>query len=91
MRAALYIVPAWSDQAGQCRIVGQLDPDGDACASYRTHPERWMEAGLMNSRGELVCLGKQYGRSAWDELKSCEPLMAGTSFIVEVAEDEFRV
>jgi len=73
-----YIVPAWSDQAGQCRIVcrtfaGKID----GAASYRATPELWKEAGIMNSRGEIVCLDDPI---AFAEMKLDEPLMAGVQY-----------
>lgn len=74
MKGTFYIVPAFSDQAGQCRVVHR-DGHWAARESYEANPDNWAEAGLMNSRGQLVCLdGPKY---VWDQLKADEPLMAG--------------
>lgn len=74
-----YIVPAWSDQAGQCRIVTRsFDGKLDARKSYMESPSLWKEAGLMNSRGELVCINSTPEQR--EDMKACEPLMAGTQF-----------
>ncbi|MGV2866377.1 hypothetical protein [Achromobacter sp. AGC39] len=73
---ALYIVPAWSDQAGQCRIVRRDGPlVGTARESYRRDPTAWREVGLMNSRGELVCFDGP--SEQLQELRDCAPLAAG--------------
>lgn len=69
------IVPAWSDQAGQCRIVARDGEFVGALHHYRGHPSAWQEVGLMNSHGQLVCL--EAPASVVQEFKDCEPLMAG--------------
>lgn len=93
MKGTLFIVPAVTDQAGQCRIVGfpgKDYPGKNAIHSYRENPNLWKEVGLMNSRGELVCLEPEYGAcGGWDELKACEPLMAGMEFEVILADEEY--
>lgn len=84
MHTTYLIVPAWSDQAGQCRIV-RRDTDApvrQAMLSYREAPDLWKEAGLMNSRGTVVCLDAPVEHR--NDIRSCEPLMAGTSFGYEV-------
>lgn len=68
------IVPAFSDQAGQCRIVARPGKWPDALASYRENDKLWKDVGLMNSRGALVYANDKNLR---DELRDCEPLMAG--------------
>lgn len=77
--STLYIAPAMTDQAGQCRIY--------ACAGYhpmkvREHfakyPGQWKEVGLMNSRGQLVCFeGTEQQRQ---DLTDDQPLMAGLAY-----------
>jgi|GEM_PF-1586179 len=84
-----YIVPAWSDQAGQCRIVSREGFEGDAGKSYRADPDKWQEAGKMNSRGELVCLNGS--KEAWREFKDCEPLMAGLQITVASGDESLYV
>lgn len=69
-----YIVPAWSDQAGQCRIVRALGLHSDARASYAANPKQWLDVGLMSSRGTVVCVSDAVLRK---ELEDCVPLSAG--------------
>lgn len=71
------IVPALTDQGGQCRIVRR---DGESVAGkelqhYRSHSDEWREVGLMNASGRLVCLDAPL--SVLADFKDCEPLMAG--------------
>lgn len=94
MRIAYLIVPAWSDQAGQCRIVSRVyDPefgnDTPGLREYRANPDLWREAGIMNSRGSIVCLDPSHP-SHLNSMKRDEPLMAGTvySFIHEGEADD---
>ncbi|MBU2734268.1 hypothetical protein HAQ00_00675 [Acidithiobacillus caldus ATCC 51756] len=54
--STFYIVPAFSDQAGQCRIVRHDRRIKNPARHHREHPEEWKEAGLMSSQGRLVCL-----------------------------------
>ena len=75
MKGTFYIVPAMTEQAGQCRVVHRDGYWAGARESYRENPDAWGEVGLMSSRGVLVCLdGPRY---VWDQLKADEPLMAG--------------
>ena len=73
------IVPAFSDQAGKCRIVRR---DGDirsALANYRENPSLWQDCGTMNSRGELVAIdGPDCIRT---DMRDAQPLAAGNVFI----------
>ena len=78
-----FIKPALSDQAGQCRIYRKHFGDRDGAPSsvtrdYDAEPESWREVGLMDSRGRLACLDAE--RDILDDIKSCEPLMAGLHF-----------
>lgn len=82
MTKTLYIVPALTDQAGQCRIVACDGKVANARDSYRNYPRLWAEVGLVNSQGKLVCLDAP--KHVWDELKDCEPLAAGNQFTIEV-------
>lgn len=83
-RETFLIVPAVTDQAGYCRIVSRKHLSGFRfdLKDYRAHPERWVEAGRMNSRGELVSLNGPPG--AFQEIQDCEPLMAGLTFTFEL-------
>jgi hypothetical protein len=75
----LYIVPAWSDQAGQCRIVSRItDGKVDASKDYRRNPALWKEAGLMNSLGQIVWLTAN--KDLTQDVIDSQPLMAGTQF-----------
>lgn len=83
LKNVFYIVPAWSDQAGQCRIVArQVEGRIDAGASYRATPELWAEVGLMNSRGKVVYLTDKH---AFEEMSQDEPLMAGMQYSLPAA------
>lgn len=82
MTTSVYIVPAMTDQAGQCRIVAREGSVHSARDDYRRDPAAWKEIGIMNSRGRLVCLSAD-NLAIVDELKSCEPLMAGMQFEVD--------
>lgn len=81
MKITYYIVPAWSDQAGYCRIVSRVGSTGDVPNNYRHHPEQWQEAGRMASDGHLVCLTGS--KAAWQEFRDCEPLAAGLVITVD--------
>ncbi len=81
MKTTYYIVPAWSDQAGYCRIVSRVGAISNAPDNYRQHPEQWMEAGRMNSEGRLVYLNGS--KHALQEFRDCEPLMAGLVITVD--------
>lgn len=82
MAQTLYIAPAMTDQAGQCRIYSTPGKPRDTAALYRSSPEFFKEAGIMNSRGRVVC-----SDVAYNDLKDMEPLMAG--MVIEV-DDEGR-
>ena len=69
------IVPAVTAQGGQCRIVARDGEHRNALRQYRAFPSQWREVGLMNSRGQLVCLDAPACVVA--DMKSMEPLMAG--------------
>lgn len=77
MTTTLYIVPAITDQAGQCRIVAREGNVASAREDYRQNPDNWREVGIMNSLGKVVCLDN---KEMFMELKADEPLMAGSQF-----------
>ena len=77
----VYIVPAWTKQASQCHIVAREGVIENPGRSYKESPDLWAEIGIMNSRGELVCLSAT--SETYSEVKSCETLMAGTAFLLE--------
>lgn len=74
------IVPAWSDQAGQCRIVCREHAAHIKLGlrDYRDNPDLWREAGLMDSRGSLRCLSATPEQV--EDIKSCQPLSAPMTF-----------
>ena len=86
MYQTFYIVPAFSDVAGQCRIVMRDSdyPLKNAGDNYREGPEDWREAGLMSSRGELRCL--MANPETTSEIRACEPLIAGMVFVFKITE-----
>jgi hypothetical protein len=77
-RFTVLVVPALTDQGGQCRIVEAQGMFKAPLYAYRQRPELWKECGLMNSRGRIVWL--EVPQSAKEEIKLCEPLMAGSQF-----------
>jgi hypothetical protein len=81
----VYIVPAWTDQAGQCRIVAAEGTFSSPRDCYKAHHKLWKEVGIMNSAGKLVCL--QAGPITTAEIKDCEPLSAGSIFKFSSLED----
>ena len=79
MKTTIYIHPAYTDQAGQCRVYATNElGDLNAADDYRARPNRWREVGLMNSRGELVCFDGP--REMRQTLVDSQPLMAGLTF-----------
>ena len=78
----IYIVPALTDQAGQCRIVAANGSFESPRDSYKSHPELWKEIGIMNSAGKIVCL--QASPETTDTMKDCEPLIAGSYFMFDI-------
>ena len=76
----VYIVPALTDMASQCKIVARHGKWSDAAVSYKSNPDRWKEIGLMDAQGKLVCA--DLPKSQYNELAECQPLMAGETFIL---------
>jgi hypothetical protein len=77
-RTTYLIVPALTDLAGQCRIVRRPhhgDLPAKALQCYRNDPDSWEEAGLMNSRGRIVCLDAP--PAVYADMQNDEPLAAG--------------
>ncbi len=74
MTITLYIVPAMTDQAGQCLIVAR-NGRWAARQSYAENPNAWHEAGIMNSQGRIVCLNAP--EKVYQQLILDEPHMAG--------------
>ena len=79
MATTIYIAPALTSQAGQCRIYSLPRATTDAGKEYRKNPGQFTEIGIMNSQGRLVCCA-----IAFHELKDMEPLAAG----MQVSMDE---
>lgn len=78
----IYIAPAFSDQAGQCRIYATDQTIKNSVRNhYLDYPGQWREVGVMNSRGKLVCFdGTDEQRQ---ELIADQPLMAGIHYTYE--------
>lgn len=75
----LYIAPALTSQAGQCRIYAtEALFNSSASSHYVRHPELWHEVGIMSSRGRLVCFSGT-GEQRRD-LTDDQPLMAGITY-----------
>lgn len=88
MKTQYLIVPAFSDQAGQCRIVARTHEHvhPQALQHYRNHADQWKEVGIMNSRGKLVCLDAP--QLVIQDFKDCEPLGAGMTMSFDAVEVE---
>ena len=77
---AIYIAPASGETHHPQARIYRAEFDGSINAAgvkthYRNNPDRWVEVGLMNHRGQLVCFdGTQQQR---DDLTQDQPLMAG--------------
>lgn len=75
----IYIAPAFSDQAGQCRIYATDALFNASTAShYKLHPGLWKEVGIINSRGKLVCF--EGTAQQCQDLTDDQPLMAGLTY-----------
>ena len=82
MRTTIYIKPALTPQAGQCRIYALDGPlVRSARDHYRTFPDLWREVGIMSSRGKLVCF--QGTPRQRQDLTDDQPLMAGLTYTYE--------
>lgn len=90
MKTCYLIVPAWSDQAGQCRIVSRTHEikHPSPLQHYREFPSQWGEVGIMNSQGKLVCLDAP--DAVIQEFKDCEPLAAGLTLTFDAVESEVQ-
>jgi len=88
MKTQYLIVPAFSDQAGQCRIVARTHEHvhPQALQHYRNHADQWKEVGIMNSWGKLVCL--EAPQLVIQGFKDCEPLGAGMTMAFDAVEIE---
>ncbi|AEK59702.1 hypothetical protein A5904_14800 (plasmid) [Acidithiobacillus caldus] len=73
--STFYIAPAFSNQAGQCRIVRHDRRIKNPARHHREHQEEWKEAGLMSSQGRLVCL--EASAMMAKIFREREPLAAG--------------
>lgn len=77
MATTIYIAPSAGDiHHPQCRVYqfpGYIS--ASAGDHYRKNPELWLDVGLVNYQGKLVCFsGPSEQRQ---ELVGCQPLMAG--------------
>lgn len=81
-QTTVYIVPAWSDQAGQCRIASRPGKVENARDDYRNNPDAWKDIGIMNSQGRLVCIDSS-NKNVYRELMECSPLAAGLTLFVD--------
>jgi hypothetical protein len=81
MRVTYLIVPAVTDRATQCRVVAKQHEDlpGPGLADYRRDPDSWREAGIVNARGELVCLDCTHPSHS-HSMKRDQPLYPPTTY-----------
>lgn len=86
MKTQYLIVPAWSDQAGQCRIVARSHEQQhpNPLQHYRQYDSQWKEVGVMNSQGKLVYLDAP--AAVVQDFKDSEPLAAGLTFAFDAVE-----
>mgnify|MGYP003532288840 FL=1 len=72
-RTTYLVVPAFSDQAGQLRIVSRRASCVLTLTDYRHAPDLWAEAGLVRAHdGVLICLDAP--ASVHAEFRACEPI-----------------
>lgn len=78
-RTIIHIAPSLGIVGGgQCRVY-KATTEADTVPLYRLKPELYVECGLMNQQGSVVCFdGTDEQRQA---LKNDEPLMAGTYLV----------
>lgn len=75
MPTTYLVLPAWSEQAGQLRIVSRRAGCTLTLTDYRNDATGWADAGLVAAQaGRLVCLNAP--ASVWAEFKACEPIRA---------------
>lgn len=82
MTTTVFIVPGSDAPSGYCRIVVREGKVASASADYRQNPAAWKEIGQMNAQGRLVNIDADRD-DIIDELRFCEPLVAGLAFEVE--------
>lgn len=82
------IVPAMTDQAGQCRIVVATHVDNVhlGLKDYRANPDMWKDCGIMASDGHIVCIDVSHP-SHRNGMKRDEPLAAGVTYRFIAGED----
>ena len=83
MTTTYLIVPALTDQSGQCRIVSTKTQLGacQALVHHRRWPEDWAEVGHTDARGRIAFLAAPC--SHWDSLTDDQPLLAGLTYTFE--------
>ena len=78
MTTTVLIVPTLTDMGSQCRVVAADGRFRDPLSAYRRDHSVWVEVGLMNSRGVLVCIEPEFVA-----MKQDEPLMAGVYYVFD--------
>lgn len=79
----LYIPPAMTELAGQCRIYATSYPTANPRVFYDKHPDLWREVGIMGHDGRVVCIDSDFAA-----LRDDVPLMAGGCYPMTVADKE---
>lgn len=80
MIITVLIVPTETEMGTQCRVVAADGLFRDPLSAYRHDHSAWGEVGLVNSRGELVCIEPEFAA-----MKQDEPLMAGVYYVFDDA------
>lgn len=72
-RTTYLVVPAWSDQAGQLRIVSRRAPCCLTLTDYRNDSTGWGEAGMVAAHSGLLVY-VDAPPSVRQFLRECEPI-----------------
>lgn len=77
------VVPAFSDQAAQLKIVCK-EGDGFGLSEYRRDPSQWFEIGKCTAGpGRIVCLDAP--EALYLDMLDCEPLRPPLTFTFQAA------
>lgn len=80
MLTTFLVVPAWSDQAGQLRIVSREHDNKFrlSLTDYRRAPDLWKDVGLVSSSGVLRCIEAHADVARY--IRESEPIYPPSTF-----------